>query len=224
LYELVRSNSNQIWESNLSTVIEHNKSLSKSIKKPTAKDSYATKLNFIRMKYENLVFVARGKYTSIEELNQQLVAAVKTNNYELTLRILAQGADANYKTQEDGNQLLHIAVLNNQIGQIELLSLYGADVTCLNRSGQSPLDLAEQNNYQTIMDRLYELQFELTDELSYFLCNKRPDHKLKKHFLIPNNLLEVTAQDNIKLKLEQVYFIHQLFYVKTIIMKTLFHN
>jgi G protein-coupled receptor kinase interacting protein 2 len=170
------------------------------------------KINLYRIIQELLLNVnkyAEAKNCSLEiyELNQQLVAAVKTNNYELTLKILAQGADANYKSQEDGNQLLHTAVLHNQIGQIELLCLYGADVTCLNRSGQTPLDLAEQNNFQSIIDRLYELQFELTDELSYFLCNKRPDHKLKKHFLIPNNLLEVSPQDNIKLKLEQVFIV-----------------
>lgn len=204
LYELVRNNSNQIWEANLSNLIEHNKGIAKSFKKPSPKDSNTVKLNFIKMKYENLAFISRnGKYSSIEELNQQLVAAVKTNNYELTLRILAQGADANYRSQEDGNQLLHTAVLHNQIGQIELLCLYGADVGCLDRMGQTPLDLAKQNSQ--ILDRLNELQFELTDELSFFLCNKRPDHKLGKHFLIQNSFVEdLEMSQNTKLNFEQL--------------------
>lgn len=133
-----------------------------------------------------MAFISRGKYSSIEELNQQLLASVKTNNYESTLRILSQGADANYRSQDEGYQCIHAAALNNQIGQIELLCLYGADVTSLDRNGMSAYDLAKMNGLQHICDRLVELQFELTDELSFFLCNKRPDHKNGKHFLIPD--------------------------------------
>lgn len=116
---------------------------------------------------------------------KQLMTSVKTNNYESTLRILSQGADANYRSQ-DGNQCLHAAVLANQIGQIELLCLYGADLTGLDRNGLSTFELAKINGYNHIADRLLELQFELTDELSYYLCNKRPDHKNNRHFLIPD--------------------------------------
>ena len=95
LYELVRSNSNQIWESNLSTEGQHIKQLTlKTSKKSPARE---VKFNYSKLKYENLSFISRGKYTSIEELNQQLLASVKTSNYEATLRILSQGADANYK-------------------------------------------------------------------------------------------------------------------------------
>ena len=119
-------------------------------------------------------------------LLKQLLASIKTNNYESTLRILSQGADANYKSHDEGYSCLHTAVLNNQIGQIELLCLYGADVTCVDRNNQMPYDLAKANNYQHIADRLIELQFELTDEISYFLCNKRPDHRSGQHFFIPD--------------------------------------
>jgi G protein-coupled receptor kinase interacting protein 2 len=112
---------------------------------------------------------------------------VKTNNYESTLRILSQGADANYKNQEDGNYCIHAAVINNQIGQVELLCLYGADVTALDRNGQTAYELAKANNNNLAADRLLELQFELTDELSYFLCNKRPVHKSGQHFYIPDS-------------------------------------
>ena len=99
---------------------------------------------------------------------------------------MSQGADANYRNQEDGNTCLHAAVYNNQIGQIELLCLYGADVASLDRSSQTPFELAKSISYNQVADRLLELQFELTDELSFYLCHKRPDHKTGKHFLIPD--------------------------------------
>lgn len=117
---------------------------------------------------------------------KQLMASVRKNDLKSTLRILSQGADANYRNPEDGNQCLHAAVLANEIGQIELLCLYGADVTSPDRNGLAPVDLARLSGYQHIADRLVELQFELTDELSFYLCSKRPDHKLAQHFLIPD--------------------------------------
>ena len=117
---------------------------------------------------------------------KQLLNSVKSNNFETTLRILSQGADANHRNQEDGYTCIHRAVLSNQIGQIELLCLYGADVAALDRNGQTPYELAKVNNLNSLAERLMELQFELTDELSYFLCNKRPDHKSGQHFLIPD--------------------------------------
>lgn len=113
------------------------------------------------------------------------MASVRSNDLKATLKILSQGADANYRSSENGNQCLHAAVLANEIGQIELLCLYGADVTSLDRNGLTPYDLARMHGFQQIADRLVELQFELTDELSYFLCNKRPEHKSGQHFLIP---------------------------------------
>lgn len=164
------------------------------------------------MKYESLAFLSRGKYSSIDELNQvscfrirmflfnlfefwksfffylkQLLNSVITNNYESTLRILSLGADANYRNQEDGLTCLHTAIQHEQLGQVELLALYGADFTSLTGSGQSIHELASKINNQQMCERLYELQYELTDELSYFLCNKRPDHKTGKHFLLPSS-------------------------------------
>lgn len=117
---------------------------------------------------------------------KQLYNAVKTNNYELCLRILSQGADANYRNQDDSLTCLHNAVLNIQLGQIELLCIYGADLMAVDRNGNTPLDLAKANNLNQIADRLVQLQFELTDELTYFVCSKRPDHKLGQNFFIPD--------------------------------------
>jgi ankyrin repeat protein len=136
---------------------------------------------------------------------KQLVSCVKTNNYEQTLRILSQGADANYRCQETGNQCVHQAVLNNQLGQIEILCLYGADLSGVDRNGHTPLDLARQLSNATIADRLVELQFELTDDISYFLCNKRPEHKNGKHFLIPE-ASSSEPKETRNLKLDDVGF------------------
>jgi G protein-coupled receptor kinase interacting protein 2 len=111
---------------------------------------------------------------------------VKTNNYELCLRILSQGADANYRNPEDSLTCLHNAVLHSQLGQIELLCIYGADLMTIDRHGNTPIELSRVNNLNNIADRLIELQFELTDDLTYFVSNKRPDHKSGQHFLIPD--------------------------------------
>jgi hypothetical protein len=184
---LVRSNSNAIWESSLLGNHNENKQQGlKSVKKPTPKDSNTTKLNYIKQKYENLAFIARGKYSSIDELNQQLIKNVKTANYEMTLRILSQGADPNYKSQHDGSSCLQVAVLYDQIGQIEILSLYGADIVAVDRNGNTPLDYAKAKNYQHIVDRLLELQFELTDEFIYYATNKRVDHRTEVNLCLPD--------------------------------------
>ena len=89
--------------------------------------------------------------------------------------------------------------MNNQLGQIEILCLYGADLTGLDRNGQTALELARILNNQHILDRLIELQFELTDDISYFLCNKRPDHKNNQHFFIPDLDLEQKETKHFKL-------------------------
>ena len=72
---MVRSNSNHIWESNHHTN-DGSSSLSKQLNltlrnnKNKASSSKETRINYIRAKYENLHFISRGKYSSIEELNQ----------------------------------------------------------------------------------------------------------------------------------------------------------
>jgi G protein-coupled receptor kinase interacting protein 2 len=113
------------------------------------------------------------------------MVAVKTNNYEACLRLLSQGADANYKNS-DGVSCLHAAVASSQLGQIELLCIYGADINTLDREGRTPLDLAKFTNSSSIADRLYEIQYDVTDEFIYFLCNKRPEHKHGQRFFIPD--------------------------------------
>lgn len=134
------------------------------------------------------------------------------------MRILSQGADANYRNQEDGSLCIHTAVLHNQIGQIELLCLYGAEVTGLDRNGLTPFELAKLHNMTQIADRLIELQFELTDEISYFLCNKRPDHKSGQNFYIPDltdSLVPCQEEStkNAMLKIQEVLWSYFYFYL-----------
>jgi G protein-coupled receptor kinase interacting protein 2 len=139
----------------------------------------------------------------VEIFVKQLFATVKTGNYESTLRMLSQGADANYRnSQEEGQSCLHTAVLHNQLGQIEMLCLYGADLTTVDRNGLTPYELAKANNMSHIADRLVELQFELTDEFSYFLCGKRPEHAKGKSFLIPDQSERYTLSLRTHLRVE----------------------
>ena len=99
---------------------------------------------------------------------------------------------------------IHRAVLSNQIGQIELLCLYGADVTGQDRNGNTAYDLAKQNGLDQIADRLLELQFEATDEFSFYLCNKRPEHKKNQHFLIPDLNNDEASAKNPNSKLHEL--------------------
>lgn len=36
-----------------------------------------------------------------------------------------------------------------------------------------------------LFERLVECMYEITDRLTYFLCNKKPDHKNGEHLIIP---------------------------------------
>lgn len=35
-------------------------------------------------------------------------------------------------------------------------------------------------------ERLVECMYEVTDRLTYFLCNRKPDHKSGEHLIIPD--------------------------------------
>lgn len=55
----------------------------------------SVKEDFIRAKHGQQSFISKSSDTR-EDLNQQLHSSVRTSNLETSLRILAQGADANY--------------------------------------------------------------------------------------------------------------------------------
>ncbi|KAG7245794.1 hypothetical protein CRUP_004155, partial [Coryphaenoides rupestris] len=42
-----------------------------------------------------------------------------------------------------------------------------------------------QAGHQEVADRLVEIQYELTDRLTFYLCGRRPDHRNGQHFIIP---------------------------------------
>lgn len=62
--------------------------------------SSTTKADFIRSKHQSLSFVFRPSKEEISsddaDLSQQLHSSVRTNNLETSLRLLSQGADANF--------------------------------------------------------------------------------------------------------------------------------
>lgn len=76
------------------------------------------------------------------ELGKELHANVRSSNLETSLRLLIQGADPNYFHGEKGSTPLHVAAKANQLLQAELLITYGADPTCPDAQGKTPIDYA----------------------------------------------------------------------------------
>ncbi|XP_033979089.1 ARF GTPase-activating protein GIT2b isoform X4 [Trematomus bernacchii] len=123
-----------------------------------------------------------------KDLSKQLHSSVRTGNLETCLRLLSLGAQANFfhpGEQEKGNTPLHIAAKAGQMLQAELLAVYGADPGALDSSGKTPIDYARQAGHQDLAERLVEIQYELTDRLTFYLCGRRPDHRNGQHFIIP---------------------------------------
>ena len=40
--------------------------------------------------------------------------------------------------------------------------------------------------HHQLADRLIEMQYELADKLSFFLCGRKPMHSMGEHYLVPN--------------------------------------
>jgi hypothetical protein len=97
-----------------------------------------------------------------------------------------------------------MAAKAGQISQIELLLVYGANPLVVDVKGKTPIDYAKDANFNDIVDRLIESQYELSDRLTYFLCQRLPDHKNGQHFLMPEMTdLRDRSQDS-KLKLQSL--------------------
>lgn len=107
-------------------------------------------------------------------------------------------------SQEKGTTPLHVAASAGQASQVELLLVYGADPGALDSFGRSPIDHAKyiyffsnkatklrflcscsDAGYKDVGNRLLESQYEVTDRMSYYLCERKPDHLSGQHFLIP---------------------------------------
>lgn len=132
-----------------------------------------------------------------KDLSKQLHSSVRTGNLETCLRLLSLGAQANFFHPEKGNSPLHIAGKAGQIFQAELLAVYGADPGALDSNGKTPVDYARQAGHHELAERLVEIQYELTDRLTFYLCGRRPDHRNGQHFIIPqmadrNNSLDLS--------------------------------
>lgn len=87
--------------------------------------------------------------------------------------------------KEKGSTPLHVAAKSGQASQIELLIVYGSNISMLDSKGHSAYDIALQNKHTIIADRLIEAMYEVTDRLTYFLIGKKPDHSSGKHLLVP---------------------------------------
>uniref|UniRef100_A0A8C3G4E4 G protein-coupled receptor kinase interacting ArfGAP 2b n=1 Tax=Cyclopterus lumpus TaxID=8103 RepID=A0A8C3G4E4_CYCLU len=151
---------------------------------------HPNKTEFIKAKYQMLVYVHRmpcreDDSVTAKDLSKQLHSSVRTGNLETCLRLLSLGAQANFFHPEKGNTPLHIAAKAGQVLQAELLAVYGADPGALDSSGKTPIDYARQAGHQDLAERLVEIQYELTDRLTFYLCGRRPDHRNGQHFIIP---------------------------------------
>ena len=177
---------NSIWEYSLL-----NPSSSKSgKKKPQPTDPlHPNKADFIRAKHQLLNYVfkpAKDDITVTEsELSRQLHSSVRTPNLETSLRLLSQGADPNYFHPEKNSTPLAVAGKAGQACQVELLLVYGADPAAVDLSGKTAAEHARAAGYSALAVRLATAQYELSDRLSYFLCNRRPDHGSGRHYLVP---------------------------------------
>ncbi|KAK9889806.1 hypothetical protein WA026_007178 [Henosepilachna vigintioctopunctata] len=187
LMSLVNNGVNSIWEHLL---LENGSKLMK--KKPNPRDNLEVKAEFIKNKHQMCTFALRqtfddGPICVENELGKQLHASVRTPNLETSFKLLATGADPNYFHDEKGTTPLHVAVKSEQLLQLELLLIYGADPTCPDAHGKTPMDFAKNNVNKEIYNRLLESQYEVTDSFSYYLSMRKPDHQSGLHILIPQN-------------------------------------
>ncbi|CAH8849890.1 unnamed protein product [Trichobilharzia szidati] len=180
--------------------------LSKSFqphKKPLPSDPvHPTKADFIREKYLFLGFFKKPRNINQDDLNQQLHASVRTGVLETSLYLLALGANPNFLHPTKGTAPIHVACQYGQIGQVELLLAYGADVCIRDSSGKTVIDLALdkalalnesmsskneiklmrreeklQLAWSSMVDLLVSAYYDLTDSLAYFLTRHIPDHR-----------------------------------------------
>ncbi|XP_046900861.1 ARF GTPase-activating protein GIT2-like isoform X3 [Hypomesus transpacificus] len=184
---LYGNGANSIWEHSL---LDPSTALSGRRKANPQDRVHPNKTEFIKAKYQMLAFVHRmpcreDDNVTTKDLSKQLHSSVRTGNLETCLRLLSLGAQANFFHPEKGNTPLHIAAKAGQLCQAELLAVYGADPGALDTGGKTPIDYARQAGHKELADRLVEIQYELTDRLTFYLCGRRPDHRNEQHFIIP---------------------------------------
>ncbi|XP_077298058.1 ARF GTPase-activating protein GIT1 isoform X2 [Arctopsyche grandis] len=181
---LTTQNVNGIWEHSLldPTASKHLR------RKPQPKDSLnSVKSDFIQAKHRKLAYVFRPRRDDVPcnatELSRQLHSSVRSSNLDTSLRLLVQGADPNYFNHEKGTSCLHVACRTGNVYQAELLVAWGADPNAKDLSGNTPASSARLGGHFELADRMVELVYEVTDRLSYHLCNKKPDHLNGQHYI-----------------------------------------
>ncbi|UMM40545.1 hypothetical protein L5515_017128 [Caenorhabditis briggsae] len=180
VHALNSSNTNMIWESALYEG-------STKFQKPLAQDPSHIKEQFVKEKYEKMTFQPkRGKDEDLENsLNKQLIACVRSDYAHVTLRLIALGADVNFLDPETGDTPLHVAARDGNCNQVELLFLYGADINAANKDGSLPYMVAKDYNHIQLSNRIYDFFFYTFDRFSFFMCNRKADHRNNQDFFIP---------------------------------------
>lgn len=76
----------------------------------------------------------------INESTKNLWAAIAAGDYELVKELIKAGANINFQNEE-GDTLLHIAVLNRNRKMLNLLIEVGIDLNIKNNINQTAFDL-----------------------------------------------------------------------------------
>uniref|UniRef100_T1IXD6 Arf-GAP domain-containing protein n=1 Tax=Strigamia maritima TaxID=126957 RepID=T1IXD6_STRMM len=186
VHTLCNNGSNSIWEHSL---LDPSNAKS-GRRKPSPKDLvHPTKADFIRAKHQVLAFVCRPSKDDLNlgdgDVSKQLHSSVRTTKLETSLRLISLGADPNYFHEEKGTCPIHVASKAGQVSQVELLVVHGADPGAMDAHGKTPANYSRLFGYDDLADRLFEMQYEVTDRLAYYLCGRKPDHRLGQHFIIP---------------------------------------
>jgi len=177
---------NSIWEYSLLNPA----STKSGRRKPQPGDPvHPNKTDFIRAKHQVLSYVFKPAKDDLQitesDLSKQLHSSVRTPNLETSLRLLSQGADANYFHPEKNSTPLAVAARAGQVCQVELLLVYGADPAAVDMAGKTASEHARTSGFPGLATRIHNAQYELSDRLSFFLCGRRPEHGSNKHYLIP---------------------------------------
>ncbi|XP_072290181.1 ARF GTPase-activating protein GIT2a isoform X8 [Eucyclogobius newberryi] len=184
---LYSNGANSIWEHSL---LDPTSVMSGKRKANPQDKLLPNKSEFIKAKYQMLAFVHRmpcreDDSNTAKDLSKQLHSSVRTGNLETCLRLLTLGAQANFFHPEKGSTPLHVAAKAGQVLQAELLTVYGADPGAPDSNAKTPIDYAREAGYNDLADRLFEIQYELTDRLAFYLCGRKPDHRIGQHFIVP---------------------------------------
>lgn len=202
------SGANSIWEH---TLLDPSNSKG-GRRKPQPQDPLHTlKADFIRSKHQALAFVFRPSKDEISsddaDLSQQLHSSVRTNNLETSLRLLSQGADANFFHPEKRTTPLHVAAQAGQALQVELLLVFGANPNEEDQQGRTPAYYARCAGHMELAERIIECLYEVTDRLSFFVYGLKPDHRAGLHSVSPENSHSVDVAEisqEARLKLQQL--------------------